>query len=144
MPHRRPPTDADYRRLLELRTRLRRFQHWSESQALLSGLTSAQHQLLLAIRGHPGPQAPSIGDIAEALLLRQHSATELIDRASHAGLVVRRSDPSDARVVRLALTSLGRRRLASLSILHMGELTRLGRQIGPLLDGLNFLVAEGA
>ncbi len=143
MSGRRTPTDADYRRLLELRTSLRRFQHWSEDQALLSGLTSAQHQLLLAIRGHLGPPAPSIGDIAVALLLRQHSATELIDRAAVAGLVVRRNDPSDARVVRLALTPLGRRRLASLSILHMEELTRLGRQIGPLLDSLNFLVAEG-
>ena len=49
------PTDEDYRRLLELRTGLRRFLRWSESQAEAAGLTPAQHQLLLAIRGHPDP-----------------------------------------------------------------------------------------
>ena len=144
MPHQRVPTDVDYQRLLALRTGLRRFQHWSEEQAQRSGLTSGQHQLLLAIRGHVGSQAPSVGDIADALLLRQHSATELIDRASLAGLVVRRDDPTDARMVRLALTPLGRRRLASLSILHMEELKRLGRQIAPLIGALDFLENEDA
>jgi hypothetical protein len=47
------PSDEDYRRLLELRTGLRRFLRWSEQHAQAAGLTPAQHQLLLAIRGHP-------------------------------------------------------------------------------------------
>ena len=33
------PTDAEYRRLLEFRTNLRRFLHWSEEQAQSAGLT---------------------------------------------------------------------------------------------------------
>ena len=45
-------TDADYEDLLTLRTGLRRFLRWSEQQAEEAGLTPAQHQLLLAVRGH--------------------------------------------------------------------------------------------
>jgi DNA-binding MarR family transcriptional regulator len=136
MPRRRPLTDADYRQLLTLRVGLRRFQHWSEEQARAAGLTPAQHQLLLAVRGHTGPLPPSIGDIADALLLRQHSGTELVDRASEAGLVVRGADPSDGRIVRLSLTALGKRRLESLSLLHRDELGRLGERLGPLIEKL--------
>src|SRR6187397_840176 len=87
------PTDADYRRLLSLRDGLRRFQHWSEVQATDAGLTAAQHQLLLAIRGNGSP--PSVGDVAAHLLLKHHSAVELVDRAERAGLVRRAPDPAD-------------------------------------------------
>ena len=70
-------------RLLEFRTGLRRFLHWSEEQARAAGLTAAQHQLLLAVRGHDG--GPTIGEVAEQLLLRHHSAVELVDRAERPG-----------------------------------------------------------
>jgi DNA-binding MarR family transcriptional regulator len=128
--------DAEYRRLLALRHGLRRFLHWSEEQAIDSGLTPAQHQLLLAIRGHDEPRGPTIGDVAELLLLRHHSAVELIDRAEEAGLVRRRRDPSDQRVVRLAPTPLGRRRLEALAAAHLEDLRRLSRSLRPLLEGL--------
>ncbi|MFZ0387933.1 MAG: hypothetical protein WAL22_19885, partial [Solirubrobacteraceae bacterium] len=67
------PTDDEYAYLLQLRTGLRRFLRWSETQAKAAGLTATQHQLLLAIRGRRGPEGPSIGEIAESLLLRHHS-----------------------------------------------------------------------
>jgi DNA-binding MarR family transcriptional regulator len=123
-----PP--GDYTRLLEFRTALRRFIHWSEAEAKAAGLTPAQHQLLLAIRGHPGKSGPTIGELSGYLVLRHHSAVGLIDRASKAGLVRRKGDEQDHRVVRLALTPLGRRRIEMLSQLHLEELRRLG----PLLD----------
>src|SRR3954470_8290527 len=91
--------DADYRRLLQFRTGLRRFLHWSEEQADKVGLTPAQHQLLLAVRGHDGDQGPTIGDVAGYLMLRHHSAVGLVDRAVRAELVERREDPGDRRVV---------------------------------------------
>src|SRR6476661_10995451 len=99
--------DADYRRLLQFRIGLRRFLHWSEEQAERAGLTPAQHQLLLAIRGHEGEPGPTIGDIAGYLLLRHHSAVGLIDRAEAASLVERTADADDARVVRVRLTAAG-------------------------------------
>ncbi|MGH8974212.1 MAG: MarR family transcriptional regulator [Acidimicrobiia bacterium] len=107
--------EPDYRRLLEFRTGLRRFVRWSEQQAAAVGLTPMQHQLLLAVRGHPGPSGPTIGDVAEYLLLRRHSAVGLIDRAETAGLVRRARDEADLRVVRLELTPLGARRIEQLS-----------------------------
>ena len=58
-------TDADYRRLLLFRTGLRRFERWSQERAAEVDLTSAQHQLMLAIRGHAdlatGLVAPAYG-----------------------------------------------------------------------------------
>lgn len=128
--------DADYERLLDLRTGLRRFLRWSEERAEMVGLTSAQHQLLLAVRGHADRRGPTTGDVADRLLRRHHTTVSLIDRAEAAGLLVRRTDTDDARVVRLALTRLGSRRLEQLAELHLEELDRLGPQLGRLWAGL--------
>ena len=104
---------------------MRRFERWSEQQAQEAGLTPAQHQLLLAVRGHGDPRGPTIGEVADYLVLRHHSAVELVDRADSAGLVVRVRDSDDHRIVRLALTDDGARRLEALSKLHLEELQRL-------------------
>lgn len=121
--------DETYARLLALRTGLRRFIHWSEQQAGAAGLTGAQHQLLLAVRGHPDPRGPTIGEVADYLLLRHHSAVGLIDRADAAGLVVRTRDAADHRIVRLTLTAQGAERLETLSELHLAELARLSLEV---------------
>jgi DNA-binding MarR family transcriptional regulator len=130
-------TDADYQRLLDLRTGLRRFLRWSEEQAAEAGLTPAQHQLLLAIRGHVNPHAPdlgpTIGDVAESLLLRHHSAVGLVDRAVKAGLVSRQEDATDRRVVRLHVTPLGHDLLTLLTAAHLEELERLAPRMRELL-----------
>ncbi len=116
---------TDYGRLLEFRNGLRRFIHWSEEQARSVGLTPAQHQLLLAIRGDGDERGPTIGDVARALMLRHHSVVGLVDRAVAAGLVERQDDDADHRVVRLRLTPLGARKIRRLSEVHLEELRRL-------------------
>jgi DNA-binding MarR family transcriptional regulator len=126
-------SDAEYGQLLTFRTALRRFLRWSEEQATALGITPAQHQLLLAIRGHDGSLGPSIGDVADVLLLRHHSAVGLVDRAVVAKLVERRSDPEDQRLVRLRLTPLGARRLRQLAGLHLAELRRMMPAVVPAL-----------
>lgn len=118
-------TDQDYRDILLFRKQLRRFLAWSEAQSRAAGLTPAQHQLLLAVRGHPGPAAPTISDVAEHLQLRHHSAVGLIDRAEAAGLVRRASDPDDRRVVRVILEDRGEEALEELTSLHIAELAML-------------------
>jgi DNA-binding MarR family transcriptional regulator len=128
----RQPSDADYRRLLELRTGLRRFLKWSGDRAEAAGLTPAQHQLLLAVRGHPGDQAPTIGQLAEHLLLRHHSTVQLVDRAEAAGMLTRTRDADDHRVVRITLTDAGAAVLASLAAEHLEELRRIGRSFADL------------
>lgn len=124
---------ADFETLLRFRTELRRFLRWSEEQAREVGLTPAQHQLLLAVKGHPDPSGPTIGELADYLALRHHSAVELVDRAEKAGLAERRQDADDHRVVRLRLTAEGDKRIGRLSRLHLEELRRLG----PLLSALS-------
>jgi DNA-binding MarR family transcriptional regulator len=128
--------DADYRRLLQFRTGLRRFLHWSTQQAESAGLTPAQHQLLLAIRGHDDSRGPTIGDVASYLFLRHHSAVGLVDRAEDGGFVERTEDQDDRRVVRLRLTEKGQAILVALSQFHLEELKRLAPEMRALWAGL--------
>jgi uncharacterized protein YeaO (DUF488 family)/DNA-binding MarR family transcriptional regulator len=129
-------SDDDYRRLLAFRDGLRRFEHWSEQRALEAGLTTAQHQLLLAIRGHGDERGPTIGEVADHLLLRHHSAVELVKRAEESGLISRSVDRDDRRVVRLHLSAKARALLRSLSVQHLAELNRLGSDLAPLWSGI--------
>jgi DNA-binding MarR family transcriptional regulator len=126
------PTSEDYQLLLQLRTDLRRFLKWSERQARAAGLTPAQHQLLLAVRGHPDRRGPTITDVAEYLLLRHNSVVGLADRAEAAGLIRRVADPGDGRVIRLRLTRRGEQRLATLARASTEELTRLAEDFTAL------------
>ena len=128
-------TDLDYSALLEFRTALRRFNHWSEQQARAVGLTHAQHQLLLAIKGHRGSEPPTVGDVADYLMLRHHSAVELVNRAQAGGLVERQRDASDARMVRLRLTPKGEQCLERLTELHVSELQQLAPLLAHVVDG---------
>lgn len=125
-------TREDYESLLEFRASLRRFLHWSQAKARDAGLTPAQHQLLLAIKGHRGVQGPAVGDLAGYLLLRHHSTVELVNRAEAAGLVERSGDDIDGRVTRVRLTAEGEQRLSQLTPVHLDELENLA----PVLDQL--------
>ena len=118
-------TRQDFQRLLEFRVALREFQRWSEDQAEAAGVTHVQHQLLVAIKGHPGNQPPAVGDLAGYLLLRPHSTVELIDRAEAAGLVERVPDDNDGRVVRVRLTKDGDRIVHRLARAHLDRLHEL-------------------
>ena len=131
-----PFSNAAYARLLALRTGLRHFERWSERQARAAGLTPAQHQLLLAIRGHGDQPAPTIGEVADYLLLRHHSVVGLVDRAEAAGLVYRARDSVDHRIVRLHLTQAGAERLEALSALHLEQLDRLALELPDAWAGL--------
>jgi DNA-binding MarR family transcriptional regulator len=128
-------TRQEFAELLEFRTLLHRFLRWREQEARAAGLTPVQHQLLVTIKGHPKDLPPTIGEIAETLVLRHHSTVELIDRAESAELVERWPDPCDGRIVRIRLTRLGERRLKALTMLHMTEI-RLSELVTPYLSEL--------
>lgn len=141
MPHRRPAIrEADYARLLAVRTALRRFERWSAEQAAAQGLTASQHQLMLAVRGHADAAGPTISQTAEYLLIRHHSAVELADRCEKAGLVVRVRDTADHRIVRLRLSPGGARILEALTSAHLEEIARLT----PLFESLIGTLAVGS
>ncbi len=120
-----PPdlTPIDYHALAQFRFELRRFLHFSESAAQALGLEPQQHQLLLALKGLTSADAPpTIGNVAEWLQIRHHSAVELIDRAVARGLVRRQHAPTDRRQVLVELTAAGEAILHDLSALHRHEL----------------------
>jgi len=129
------PSTEDFQHLLAFRVGLRRFQHWSETQARAAGITHAQHQLLVAVKGHPGAVPPTVGEVAAYLQLRHHSVVELVDRAEAAGLVRRTADPDDARIVRLKLTGKGDGLVTKLTQAHLAELRKLAVTLNDLVPG---------
>jgi DNA-binding MarR family transcriptional regulator len=124
---------VDYPQLLSVRTALRRFLRWSDDAAEAEGVAPAQYQLLVVVKGLSDEAPPSIGQIAEQLLLRHHSASELVHRAEESGLVRTRPEASDHRLIRVALTARGERVLVHLAPLHVEELSRLAPLIGRLV-----------
>jgi DNA-binding MarR family transcriptional regulator len=121
----RRPSQADYEALAEFRYQIRQFLEFSEGAARAVGLTPRQHQALLAIKGFPSGAAAAVGDLAQRLGIRHHSAVELVDRLAEAGLVTRKVDIDDQRRVLLSLTERAETRLAELSIAHLDELARI-------------------
>jgi DNA-binding MarR family transcriptional regulator len=124
---------ADYERLAEFRYLLRRFLVFSEDAAEQADLTAQQHQALLAIKGHRGPEPLSTGALAERLAIRPHSAVGLIDRLAAKGLVRRKAASSDRRRVLVELTSAAEALLQGLSLAHRDELRRLAPLLRDLL-----------
>jgi len=120
---------ADYASLAELRYQIRRFLHFSEQAARKAGLEPRQHQLMLALKGLPTGVRPRIGELAERLQVRHHSAVELVNRLSAGGYVRRHRGGEDGREVLLSLTPKGEKVLRDLSLHHRAEL----RMRGPAL-----------
>jgi DNA-binding MarR family transcriptional regulator len=129
-------TKAEYEALAALRYGLRRFLHFSEEAARRAGLTPQHHQALLAIKGFPGRDRVTVGDLAERLQLRHHSAVGLADRLVSARLVKRQHNAPDRRQVHLTLTPRGEAVLARLSATHKEQLRRLAPEIKELLERL--------
>ncbi|MDX8538259.1 MULTISPECIES: helix-turn-helix domain-containing protein [Mesorhizobium] len=127
-------SQADYQRLSEFRYLIRRFLEFSQIQANEAGLTPRQHQALLAIKGFPGAGPVTVGDLAERLRIRHHSAVELVDRLCEAGLVTRDQDKDDHRRVLLRLTERADDCLAELSAAHLDELGRIEPMLMRLLS----------
>lgn len=118
-----------YRSLAELRHQIRRFIRYSEDEARVHGIEPQQHQLLLAIKGLPPGKSPTIREIAGRLLIRHHSAVELINRLSERGAIVREPAAADRREVLVKLTPAGEQMLHSLTVEHQTELTNTGPQL---------------
>jgi DNA-binding MarR family transcriptional regulator len=122
----------DFVALARLRYALRRFTAFSEAAAAECGLTAQQHQALLAIKAAPNENM-TVGEIAEWLLLRPHSAGELVDRLERMDMVRRSADQNDRRKVHVALTPAAQQKLQALSSAHFEELRAIGPQLRQLL-----------
>jgi DNA-binding MarR family transcriptional regulator len=83
------------------------------------GLSLARLKVLKLLEGGPLP----MGQLSDAMAVVPRSTTDLVDGLVAGALVERRPHPSDRRVILLALTDLGRDRLAS-GRRRASELTR--------------------
>jgi DNA-binding MarR family transcriptional regulator len=123
---------ADYDALAAFRYAMRRYLAFAETGARSVGLTSQQHQALLAVKAQTQAKPMSIGDLAGQLLIKHHSAVELVGRLERAGFTQRSIDPADRRRVLVSLTPAGEAVLAALSANNLQEL----RVIAPAFAGL--------
>lgn len=131
--HRELPK-ADYETLAAWRYELRQFLRFSEEAAATEGLSPQQHQALLAVKGMPDRDGLTIGELAERLQIRHHSAVGLVDRLVADKLVSRAPADDDRRKVLVELTKRGERLLSKLSLSHRDELRRIGPTFRALLD----------
>ena len=76
--------------------------------AELSSLTTAQLELARVVRRHPGI---SVAGAAESMSLAPNTVSTLVRDLVAAGLLHRRTDPSDRRVGRLELTPTWKRKI---------------------------------
>ena len=116
---------ADFERLAHFRYHLRRYLRFSEDVTRKNGITSLQYQLMLQIRGFPGRDWATVGELAERLQAMHHGVVSLISRCEAAGLVKRRTGSSDKRRVEVKLTKKGGACLERLARLHRAELLSL-------------------
>jgi DNA-binding MarR family transcriptional regulator len=133
----KPLSRADYEGLAAFRHALRRFLAFAEARAREVGLTPQQHQALLSIKGgYPGRDEISIGELARHLLIRNHSAVELVGRLVKAGLVTRGPAPDDRRRIVVRVTPKGEELLRRISDANLGELSASARLMGGFLASL--------
>jgi DNA-binding MarR family transcriptional regulator len=116
---------AEFEALAEFRYQLRRFLRYSEEISRESGITPLQYQLMLQIKGFPGRDWATIGELAERLQAKHHGVVALISRCESLGLVQRQASASDMRRVEIRLTPEGERLASRLARLHRDELASL-------------------
>lgn len=127
---------SHYELLAALRHALRRFQRFSRDAARATGLTPQQHQALLAIKGFPARDYASVGELAERLQLRHHSAVGLVNRLVRRQLVRRTPSAADGRRQEVSLTATGERLIEKLSAAHLRELRALRPELRRLLESM--------
>jgi DNA-binding MarR family transcriptional regulator len=110
---------VDYVALADLRHYLRRFLQVREDLAHRAGLAPQQYMALLQLKALETRPPATIGALAHRLLVRHHTAVELVDRLVERGMVQRRRGADDRRTVTVHLRPRGEaimRRLAGASL----------------------------
>jgi DNA-binding MarR family transcriptional regulator len=90
-------------------------------QHSLAGLSPAQASVLATVSRL---ESPTLGELATAEQVQPPTVTKLVATMEHGGLLLRRTDPVDRRVVRVRLSSEGRRTLQRVRSLKTAFLTR--------------------
>ncbi|GLU35074.1 MarR family winged helix-turn-helix transcriptional regulator [Trinickia caryophylli] len=123
--HSRALAKSDFEQLSQFRYQMRRFERFSERAAHSEGITPLQYLLLLHVKGYPGREWATIGELAERLQAQHHGVVALVSRCEAIGLVKRRPSEIDRRQVEVHLLKSGETILARLAALHRAELKSL-------------------
>ena len=115
--------------LSEFRFRLAEFLHFSESAAQAAGITPAQYLLLLHLRGFPGREWGTVGELAERLQASHQGTVALVQRCERNGLVSKRRSRTDARCVEIRLTPRARGLVQRIAKCHAEALATDGRGV---------------
>jgi DNA-binding MarR family transcriptional regulator len=91
----------------------------------LTGATPAQLSALSVLMSGP----KTLGDLASAEQVRAPTISRLAAEMERIGLIRRRGDPSDARVVRVEMTAKGRRVLGKGRELRITDIEGRARQL---------------
>lgn len=120
-----PLLPSDFAALSEFRYQMRRFERFSEQAAQAAGITPLQYLLLLHVKGFPGREWATVGELAERLQAQPHGVVALVTRCEAGGLVARRTHADDRRRVEVHLLAPGEALLTRLAAVHRAELRAL-------------------
>ena len=115
----------EFETLSQFRYQLRRFLRFSEQATRRHGITPLQYLLLLHIKGFPGRDWATVGELAERLQAQHHGVVALISRCEARDWVAREQGRTDRREVEVHLTARGERMVGKMAQLHRDELLNL-------------------
>jgi len=90
-----------------------------------AGITPLQYLMLLNIKGYPGREWATIGEIAERLQAQHHGVVALVSRAEKQGFVERRRSTEDRRRIEVRLLPKGEDFVTQLAGAHRTQLIAL-------------------
>ena len=137
-PDNRRLTKHDFEILADFRYQIRKFVRFSEQVSRQHGITPRQYLLLLHVKGYPGRNWATVGELAERLQAKHHGVVALISRCEKQGFVERRRSSEDRRRIEIHLLENGERVLDKLARLHRAELLSLqGRFVVPVMQAFD-------
>jgi len=115
----------DFETLADFRYQIRKFLRFSEQVTRKAGITPLQYLMLLNIKGYPGREWATIGEIAERLQAQHHGVVALVSRCEKMGFVERRRSTEDRRRIEVRLLAKGEEYVERLANAHRVQLITL-------------------
>jgi len=121
-----PPMDKQaFETLANFRYEIRKFLRFSENVTRKAGITPLQYLMLLNIKGYPGRDWATVGELAERLQAQHHGVVALVSRCEKQGFVERRRSTEDRRRIEVRLLPKGEDYVERLANAHRVQLIAL-------------------
>ncbi len=121
-----PPMDKlAFETLANFRYEIRKFLRFSENVTRKAGITPLQYLMLLNIKGYPGRDWATVGELAERLQAQHHGFVALVSRCEKQGFVERRRSTDDRRRIEVRLLPKGEDYVERLANAHRVQLIAL-------------------